>query len=841
MFMNIITQFIDKLSYLIFGVPIFKVIEQARETKNACKQIDDLAKRKKLSEAIKLAQKTSSCWSANPSGLEKWLRNQFLGNKLIRLKECQQEWQRQLDRAKKLIQSARHLVKTVEKNPCDQEGLSNLNKALSLYQQAEQIVYDVTLKQKIGDLEITIKKYTVFQSKLSDAEQLADKLYFRQAIAVINDAKNLIPAPELEIKIASYEASVKKEEEYEDNLKKIRSLVTSNQHDAAKALLEKSLVNFNRSDGRHLLDRLNNIIEFQEKLSQAIIEEKQNKLDTAKKTYLAAVRQAVSVSQNFDQSAIYFRLATICVKTHKYDEGLSYLTGLHCEKSSYLRGFIYAKQKQWQQAGREWRKIQNPEIRSQLGILKDLIERDKLKSIQAIESDLKNRNHQSALEKSQLFLQKFGSDPIIEQNLTQHIKPWLTAERWNAKGSADLVELSEKEWLETPNISTLHNLTVALYEQVDQNPDVPISLFSKLIGLWFTLLVNLEHNPKLRNIVWMDSANINLNHLRDKLIKVMEQLMEKFKQKSPTQFDLLRDSFRLELMVLNALQETHSQGMKFNQMSILPGCYYQYSHLFPKLNFSHDQVSALYSDWGYAVAACLDNHIARAIEMKPKSAPQSPAETYGFTFVAYHEGRYHLQQFDWRQSVEALNSIQSSIRSNSEWRESLNQLCVAQRQKIDDFHEHLEFAQFWYDLSQSQDSRSYLAEYKAEAIREQLIQKQISDDLALTKLSELKKIDPHNPVVLDLYEKVKNHQEVEQFEKLIKAGDIEKLVNFARRSSNEKIRFAAAELFIEMALNAAEKQSLDFDAIRQLGRWAYEIEPHEPAFQEVYKALRLPY
>jgi len=434
--------------------------------------------------------------------------------------------------------------------------------------------------------------------------------------------------------------------------------------------------------------------------------------------------------------------------------------------------------------------------------------------------------------------QKFGSDPVVEQNTDKYIKPWLMAERWNTKGSSELVNLSEKEWLESPNISTLHNLTIALYEHIEQNPEVSLSLFSKFISLWFTLLANLEHNPKLREVVWLDAVNINLKNLQGKLVKVVEELMEKFKQKYQTEFEQLRDRLRLELMVLDTLQKTNLQGIKFNQLTILPGCYHQYSHLFLNFHFPNDQLSALYSDWGYAVAACLDNHIARAIHLKPIYPPQSTAEIYSFNFVAYHEGRYHLQQFDWRQSVKALNSIQKVIQSDSEWRESIDQLCSAQRKKINDFNEHLEFSQFWYDLLQSQDSRSYLAEYKTEVIREQWAKDKISDDSALDQLNQLKKIDPHNPFVLELYERVLDYKERTKFDDLMKAQEYERAINFAKNASSPRVRFSAAETFIQIALKMADDQSSEFDTIRQLGKWAYEIAPHEPAFQEFYRVFR---
>lgn len=841
MFMNSITQFIDRLTQFFLGVPFFEFIEKCRKTNKFLQEIDYLVRRKKLAQATKVTESTLSIWQSSPSGLEQWLRNRFLGNKLEQLSRCQQQWQQDINRAKELIRSADKLVQVAENQPCDQESLPNLNKAQSLYQQAEQIVYDGTLEQSIDNLINIIEKHEQFQEKLIKAEQLASQLYFKKAVVLINEAKTIIPTSELNIKIANYNISIEREEKYENDLEKIRLLAINNQLEASVELCKNSLLEFRRSDGKNLLQKLTKIIGVQAKIRQAIILEKKNNFEEAKIVYSAVVEDALSINQSFNISNIQLKLAKICVKTQKYQEAFLYLAQLNCDTSAYLKGFIYASLKEWQQASREWRKIQNSEIKEQLNILKDLIKRDRLASINDIEIDLKNLEHQSALEKSQLFLKKFGSDTIIEQNLSQHIEPWLITEHWNKKGSRELIDLSEKEWLENPSITTLHNLTIALHEQITQNDEADLSLFAKFICLWFTLLANLEHNPKLHDIVWMDTENINFETLQSKLVKLVDDLIEKFKQKDPIGVERLKDGLRLELIVLNTLQEIDLRGMKFNQLTILPGCYYQYSHLFSNFNFPNEQLSALYSDWGFAVAACLDNHILRAIHLKPIYPPQSPAEIYSSNFVDYHEGRYYLQQFDWRLSIKSLNNIKSYIQSNSEWRENIDRLCSAQRRKIDNFNEHLEFAEFWYDLLQSQDSRSYLAEYKAEAIRQQWAKDKISNDAALEKLNQLKKIDPHNPVVLELCQKVKDYQDAQKFDKLIKAGNVEGLVNFAKNSSNPKIRFAAAELFIDIAIKGAENRSMDADGIRQLGKWAYEIAPNEPAFREFYRALRIPY
>ena len=165
-----------------------------------------------------------------------------------------------------------------------------------------------------------------------------------------------------------------------------------------------------------------------------------------------------------------------------------------------------------------------------------------------------------------------------------------------------------------------------------------------------------------------------------------------------------------------------------------------------------------------------------------------------------------------------------------------------QRQIISTFEEHLEFAQFWHDLLGSQPARSYLAEYKAEKLRVKLANQQISPDSALRELQEIKKIDERNSVVLDLIKKVEIHQELEEINKLVKSRRYEEMVELARRSRHEQVRYNVAEFIIDALINAVDNGDLrNPEIMQQLGRWAYKICPNEPAFQEVYRLLGLQY
>lgn len=152
----------------------------------------------------------------------------------------------------------------------------------------------------------------------------------------------------------------------------------------------------------------------------------------------------------------------------------------------------------------------------------------------------------------------------------------------------------------------------------------------------------------------------------------------------------------------------------------------------------------------------------------------------------------------------------------------------------------MDFAQFWYDLLGSQLARSYLAEYKAEELREKLANEQISLEKALRELQEIKKIDEHNPIVKDLIENVEVAQELKEIHRLFGNNQYEAMVTRAKRTRHERVRFIVAEFFIEILVAGVSNGNLNnLEVVLQLGRWAYEICPNEPAFQEVYQSLRL--
>ncbi|PLZ91856.1 hypothetical protein CEN44_07520 [Fischerella muscicola CCMEE 5323] len=278
---------------------------------------------------------------------------------------------------------------------------------------------------------------------------------------------------------------------------------------------------------------------------------------------------------------------------------------------------------------------------------------------------------------------------------------------------------------------------------------------------------------------------------------------------------------------------------------IMPGCYHHYLQtwqniLVDNIDSSQKILRSLYTDWGLAVAACVEGDIQRAIQIKPSNKTVTVVETFACKFVAYHEGCYQLQQYKWREAILPLNQAKSEIQASLNWQQEIDKLCTLQRQNISNFTEHLEFAQFWYDLLASQLARSYLAEYKAEQLREKLANETISSEKALRELQEIKKIDEYNPVVTDLIERVEVTQELKEIDRLLRNGQYETMVKRARLTHHERVRFIVANFFLEILIDGLKNGNLhDPKLIMQLGSWAYEICPNEPEFQAIYQSLRL--
>ena len=299
----------------------------------------------------------------------------------------------------------------------------------------------------------------------------------------------------------------------------------------------------------------------------------------------------------------------------------------------------------------------------------------------------------------------------------------------------------------------------------------------------------------------------------------------------------LRDAYRVELL---ALKQIHSAyGVRFHDLYFTPGCYNHYQHFLLEVNYLPDILGTLYTPWGSAVAACLDGDSARAQTIKPNHDPSKSIEIFADHLISYYQGCHYLQSQQWRLAVDPLNRAKSTVQTKPEWQEEIDRFCVTQRQQISEDEEHIEFAQFWYDLLASSVSASYLAEYKTRQIHDQIVEEKISLSQALEQTKALVNIDKHNPVLSALIDELEYVQEREKVERLIKQERIDEAVRYAKRSRHERIRTDLRDFFIKILVEGMQSEHISGDELRLIGKWAYELDPHYPALQTLYSLLEI--
>lgn len=824
---------LNALSKVILGVGIVDLWKQASQSKVEAQKAERLARDKHLREAAKMAEKTLAAWSSQPGFWERLIRRWVLGDRLDKLKRQLEQWRKRLTEAKKLATSAKALREKDTGDPLETQALS---KAFVLYERCAEIVHDEKVLRVIKQCQHELQRRQQFQKLVTEAEAQAEKRFFKLAIADYREAEQLYPTDAVIRAIAICVSQVKHEGTYETILQRVQQASLDGRLRGAIALLESALTNFPRSDGIKLLEQLQRTVKGREKFRQGLTSEQLGALKGA-----AAMYEQAKVLLS-EPTGCQIRLGLVAIKLKDWAIALSHLEGVHGEQAAYLRGFAHAQQGDLQQAHREWKFLSHAEIESQQEIIKSLSQRQRLLSIQNVEQLVKNESLEKAKTASAAFINKFGSDSLIQGNLDEHIQPRLEIAVWQGTDWGTIADTVERVWIEQPNLTSLHNWAVAIYYHAQGDR----TKVSDLIIALSTALANLRHDPALQDVPWLGNTPVDYDSVFSDLRRRLEEAIDIFKDEDINEYLQLRDRYRLELVALRLMGEPPTRGMKVKQVFVTPGCYQRYYSQWRDtcvdIGPSQDILRSLYSPWGLAVAACVEGDTPRAMQLKPLTKPGVEAEIFGKKFVAYHEGCYQLQHQQWREAMTSLKQAQAEIKASTDWQKEVDRLCGVQRQAVSEFAEHLEFAQLWYELLGSQPARSYLAEYKTGQLQQKLANKQISADKALQELQAIKRIDERNPFVLDLIERVELSQELEEINRLLKSRQLEEVVRRARRSSHERVRYIVAEFFIDILVKGINSGELnDPEEIQQIGRWAYEICPDEPAFQKVYRELGLRY
>ena len=735
---------------------------------------------------------------------------------------------------KKHIQAKKIYEKAFEidlRSADDPYNINELNHALLLYKQCNELVEKRCYREAIKSCQETIANYRRFHDFVDLGKKQVEQKRFKEALANFSKANEICFVDQLEAEIIKCQEDIPQQNNYEQALEKSTLIAKQGKFEEAIAILEPEQAKFNRDDGSKLLAKLERICSAKDCYRLGLLAESNGIIGSAIKQY----KEALQILPELNECQI--RLAILSIKTNSPMEAISYLKGINNTQSSYLRGFAYTQLGNWQQANREWRSISHVSVDRQRSALKIISDRDRLSHILEIEKLVDSKQLEIAKTVSLEFIQKYGYEAAIEHNLKNHIQPNLENQIWDSRNWQTIVAKTEHIWLEKQDIKSLHNWAIASYYQyqIDSNKIID------LITAWSTALANIEIDGSLKNIPWLGSNSIDIRDVTQKLKYILENAINAIKNRDVEEYLKLRDINRKDMVLLHLAQKSNCGLKTKTGLFILPNCYQKLQNNLPEVKPNKSFWSALYTNWGESVAACYEKDVSRAIQIKPKKSPSSEIEIFAYIFISYHEGCHYLENQYWRKAMKILQVAKSEIIIKPDWSREIDRLCNIQRQYIGEFTEHLEFSKSWYLLIGSKASKSYYVEHQSMGIGMDADDKKISFRQAINKLKELQKIDPENLVTSNIISTLEINLELEKINHLWQQSQYEEAVILARRSHYEKVRFAVAEVCLEIVLEILQSGSLTYEAIQSLQKitkWAYELCPHEPLFQTTYSQLQ---
>ncbi len=741
----------------------------------------------------------------------------------------------------KIFAQAQAIASQDRGNPLE---LDRLQKSQRLYVQCLRLLKQSRCLKLAIDLKIIDKQIYLdasnrvhqeidrrhqFQRLFARSQQVIQAKYFDRALTILLEADELFSIELTQLAIIQCEAQIPAERQYQARIQQAYTLASQGRFQPAFELITAALMQFDRQDGTQLLHKIDRILETKQKFAIALELERNGDLDRAKNYY----HQVLELTPELSECRM--RLAIIAIANQAPSEVIGYLEDIDNERAAYLRGYADFMQSNWKQADREWQNVSHPEVQSQRQHLKTLAQRERLLMMQSIQQNVEQNNLDRAKEISSQFIAKFDIDPVVTNNLNCHIQPLIETKLWQTRDWQLIAATAEQSWLEHQDVTALHNWAIASYYQAQIDPN----RLTDLISAWSCAIANLDRDPSLQDVPWLENTPPDLERISILLTALLTKIIDTIKDKDLDSYLQLRDLDRLQNVALRLTKNQPHTGIRVKQLLLSPGCYQRHTRAFPPADLPADVWGQLYTDWGRSVAACIEGDLARALQIQPQAKSISIAEKSADSFVTYHQGCYYLQQQQWRQAMTPFTQIRAEIKHFSDWSVEIDRLCAKQRQQIDEFDEHLEFAQFWYDLLASKPARSYLAEYKAIQIGSQLAEDCITLSHGLKQLRQIEKIDNANPVVSDLIAKIEIVSEIEIICILLKENRMAEGVRRAKYSSYQQVKYRIAEILIDILIAGVKGRKMSRDDILQLGRWAQEICPYEANFMEIYQELGL--
>ena len=828
---------INSLTMLCCGVGVIDIRDRAKQTKDFLIKSEERAKTRRLKEAIQLAKSGTRLWSLNPNFWEKLFRKWFLSDLLIKLEESSKKWSGQMQNAQRLIQEGNNLLTLVSDDPKEYE---NLEKALHCLQRAKNLLFDPKVNEQVKSYSDELQQRKHWLELFEDAQANALAKYFLRALPIYEEAQKFYPTDELNNLIAVCKSGVIAEKQYCRELKNAKSFCQQADFPKAFKAARMAFASFPREDGQKFLRSLERILESKTIFQKGLQHEQSRELDLALDCYTRAYKLMPDLLE------CRFRQVIVVCKQENWEQALTFLDGLNGDRAKYLRGFIFAKQQNYDDNAREWQGLRVSGLDSQRSKLQIIKQKDYLLDLQAIEKFVDQGDLEKAANISYKALERHPQAEIISKNLENHILPRLDSEAWKQTeiNWNILRGKTGSTWLERPNLQSLHNWAVAAC-YCAMNTEYPtLDLIMEFNASWGTAIANLPDDPSLDNLPWLGNTKPDRIQLKKKLEELWDRVLDRVKDNDLDTYMKVRDWQRLDRYTLNILTSSTKPIIKLGSTWILPSTI-DFLQQFEKLNdnltksildiqhqstflrsiiariaktqksildIQHQytilptssQLSLFYSPLGIAIAACLDGDVERGLQLKNYNLGYLNHKEHlnnAHAMLSYFESCHLLKKNQWQNALQLAKQFKQSIQKNSEWLSEIDRLCESIVRELDE-KDQITFAKLWLETTSSKASRNYYTECKTEEIRMQIGKERITPQQGLSKLRELTDIDTSNPVYRDLINRIEVILVNEEVHQYLKRGETENAFNRAMRSGNREVKQTLAEVLFSVLQEA---------------------------------------
>lgn len=746
-----------------------------------------------------------------------------------KLKHYQEGLEKKILEAEKLISQANSLIKS--QDPLD---IKSFIRAVTLYQSSLLILNEPKTKAKLSRVKHELSQRQIFTNEYDQGQILAQQLYIAKALKSFRKAEEIYSTALLTVKINDCESKIEDEKQYLHNLKIAKVHVKCGFLEKALQVLVEARKIFPRQDSTSLSNKLENTLKGYEEICKGLNSEKLQNHEQAAIHYNSSLK--LLPSTNIVEDTIYTRLAFSHCRLRNPILALQYLENSSTQSALYLKGFIYFKQGDFNKASQAWTSLNHPEIKEQSKLLKQAAESQKLKVIHQIQIYIEAQNLHAAKSESQEYLDKFGEDDYpVGINLEQHIQPCLEISNWQTNDYSAILPNLEKQLQQSFAQANIHNWAIAAYLAAQDDK----SCIPKMIAAIFAMVANLEQNQNLKMLPWLTDEVLDLNQLKQDLISLAQNTLDRLKDEDLSSYLQGRDLYRVETHALRLNIENEKFAPKIGNIYLTPGCYRYFSNILSQAKPNESLLGTLYTEWGTAIAACLDGDIERAIQIQPRQTATNSLEKLAVSTITYYRGKHALQSGKWREAQTHLKGLASIIQKNREWQKEINELGTKIRRELDNNNDHINFAEFWHHITGNPVASAYLAEYKAEAIRERIVEEKISLSQAKRELQKLRTIDKNNPLVEDLIEKIEFQEELEDLVNVMENSSIETWVSKALRSNHKEIHRRTATVLMDILMNGIERRSLDINEMKKILRWLRQLSPNDQNIRDMATQLNV--